>query len=210
MTDADHQILEPLRGGGDDSTGSLARLHAHLVERSTIEGLLDVAYRTIDTAFGPLLLAATEAGLLRVAYAAQDHQSVLADLAARVSPRVLRAPRRLDLVAHQIEEYLAGRRRRFDLALDLQLSTGFYRSVLDHLPTIAYGATTTYATMAALAGNPKAVRAAGSACATNPLPIVVPCHRVIRSDGTIGAYVGGGQVKQSLLGLEMQGMRASE
>jgi len=178
------------------------RLHRRLVETATVERLLDVAYRTLDTPIGTLLLAATPQGLVRVAYASQGHDLVLEGLAREVSPRILRAPARLDRVAREIEEYLAGRRRAFDVPLDLQLAHGFRRSVLAHLPEIAYGTTASYAALARASGNPRAVRAVGSACASNPLPIVVPCHRVVRSDGTIGQYVGGVEVKERLLTLE--------
>ena len=178
------------------------RLHRRLVEAATVERLLDVAYRTLDTPIGTLLLAATPQGLVRVAYASQGHDLVLEGLAREVSPRILRAPARLDRVAREIEEYLAGRRRAFDVPLDLQLAHGFRRSVLAHLPEIAYGTTASYAALARASGNPRAVRAVGSACASNPLPIVVPCHRVVRSDGTIGQYVGGVEVKERLLTLE--------
>jgi methylated-DNA-[protein]-cysteine S-methyltransferase len=178
------------------------QLHARLVAAASDAGILDVAYRTIDTPVGALLLAATDKGLVRVAYAREDHDLVLEQLANRVSPRVLRAPARLDLAAIQIEEYFAGRRSLFDLPLDFQLSHGFRRTVLAHLGQISYGTTASYAAIAAAAGNPKAVRAAATACATNPLPVVVPCHRVVRSDGTIGQYVGGVEAKQTLLTLE--------
>jgi methylated-DNA-[protein]-cysteine S-methyltransferase len=179
-----------------------ARLHRRLVDAANAAGLLDVAYRTIDTPVGALLLAATPKGLVRVAYASQDHDLVLEGLARDVSPRILRAPARLDGVAREIDEYFAGRRRTFDVPLDLQLSHGFRRAVLSRLPEIGYGKTASYAAIAKAAGNPKAVRAAGSACASNPLPVVVPCHRVVRSDGTIGQYVGGADAKRALLTLE--------
>ena len=178
------------------------RLHARLAGSAAEAGLLDVAYRTVDSPLGPLLLAATGEGLVRVAYAREDHDRVLAQLARQISPRVLRAPARLDVAAREIEEYFAGRRVGFDLALDLRLSAGFRRTVLVHLADIAYGTTTSYAAVAAAAGNPRAVRAAGTACATNPLPVVVPCHRVVRSDGTLGQYAGGTDAKRSLLSLE--------
>jgi methylated-DNA-[protein]-cysteine S-methyltransferase len=161
-----------------------------------------VAYRTLDTPAGSLLLAATERGLVRVAYDSQGHDKVLSDLAARISPRILNAPRRLDPAAREIDEYFAGRRRSFDLPLDLSLLTGFRRIVLSHLPDIAYGQTASYAAVAAVAGNPRAVRAVGNACATNPLPVVVPCHRVVRADGSFGGYLGGPAAKRLLLNLE--------
>ncbi len=127
---------------------------------------------------------------------------MLAALAARISPRILHAPARLDQAARELEEYFGGRRTLFDLPLDLRLSTGFRRDVLAHLIEVAYGTTTSYASLALAAGNPKAVRAVGSACATNPLPVVVPCHRVLRSDGGVGGYLGGLDAKRTLLSLE--------
>ena len=123
-------------------------------------------------------------------------------LAEQVSPRILAAPGRLDDVARELDEYFAGTRRSFDVPVDLRLAHGFRRTVLDHLRSIAYGSTETYATVAAAAGNPAAVRAVGSACSHNPVPLVVPCHRVIRSDGTVGQYLGGTDAKQTLLALE--------
>ena len=178
------------------------RLHARLVAAAERDGILDVAYRTVETPLGTLLLAATEQGLVRVAYDRESHERVLEQLADRVSPRILLAPARLDPAAVQIEEYLAGRRTRFELPLDMRLSHGFRRTVLSHLGEIGYGRTASYAAIAALAGHPKAVRAVGTACATNPLPVVVPCHRVVRSDGSAGRYVGGTEAKLALLRLE--------
>ena len=181
----------------------LKRLHARLERDAQAGDLLDIAYRTVDSAVGSLLLAATPLGLLRVAFANENHDSVLQNLSARVSPRVLEAPTRLDPVARQLEEFFTGRRQSFDVALDWSLSHGFRRTVLEHLNTdIGYGTTTSYATLARLSGSPKAVRAVGTACATNPIPIVVPCHRVIRSDGAVGAYRGGPAAKRALLDLE--------
>jgi methylated-DNA-[protein]-cysteine S-methyltransferase len=180
------------------------RLRARLAATAEADGILDVAYRTVDTPVGPLLLAATDQGLVRVAYTAvQAEDAVLQSLADRVSPRVLHAPGRLDPVTRQLADYFAGRRRRFDVPLDWRLATGFRATVLHHLATdVDYGHTASYAVLAALAGNPKAVRAVGTACATNPLPVVVPCHRVVRSDGAIGNYAGGVEAKRTLLGLE--------
>ena len=184
----------------DEAT--ITRLQARLVDAATAEGILDVAYRTLDSPVGPLLLAATGQGLVRVAYAREDHDQVLAMLARRVNPRVLSAPARLDPVARELDEYFAGMRTQFDVALDLRLSSGFRRDVLVRLPDIAYGTTASYASLARAVGNPRAVRAVGSACASNPLPVVVPCHRVIRSDGAAGSYAGGPEVKLALLALE--------
>jgi methylated-DNA-[protein]-cysteine S-methyltransferase len=180
----------------------LAALHDRLAEQAEADGLLDVAYRTLDTPVGTLLLAATPAGLVRVAYPVEGHDQVLQSLAARISPRVLSAPRRLDKAAREIDEYFAGRRHRFGLPLDHRLSSGFRREVLAQLPSIGYGHTASYATIAAAVGHPKAFRAVGTACATNPLPVVVPCHRVIKSGGELGNYRGGPAAKRLLLDLE--------
>ncbi len=184
------------------TVGDLRRLHDRLAAAADREGILDVAYRTLDSPVGPLLLAATDAGLVRVAYASEGHDTVLQALADRISPRILDAAVRLDAPARELDEYFAGRRRSFDLPLDWRLSGGFRRAVLSHLPEIGYGHTASYAAVANLAGHPKAVRAAATACATNPLPVVVPCHRVIYSDGRIGRYLGGPDAKRTLLALE--------
>ena len=185
-----------------EPTGSLDRLRTRLADDAAREGLLDIAYRHVDSPLGRLLLAGSPRGLVRVAFADEDHDRVLADLAARLSPRVLHAPAHLDDAAHQLAEYFAGTRTRFELAVDLTLTRGFRRTVLEHLRTIEYGHTESYAQVAGHVGSPRAVRAVGSACATNPLPIVVPCHRVLRSDGSLGGYLGGLQAKALLLDLE--------
>ena len=181
----------------------LAPLHERLVAAAGAAGLLDVAYRTLPTPVGELLLAATPEGLVKVAFTGSEPvDAVLERLAAEVSPRVLHAPARLDQVAAQLDEYFAGRRTRFEVPVDLRLAHGFRRAVLAALPTIGYGATASYAAVAAMAGSPRAVRAVGSACATNPVPVVVPCHRVVRSDGGLGGYAGGLDAKRALLALE--------
>lgn len=180
----------------------MAELHNRLTAAAQRDGLLDLAYRTVDSPVGSLLLAATERGLVRVAYAREDHDAVLQHLADKVSPRILHAPARLDAAARELDEYFSRHRRTFDLPLDWQLSAGFRSTVLHHLPEIGYGQTASYAAVAALAGSPRAVRAVGTACATNPLPVVVPCHRVVRSDGAMGGYLGGVEAKRLLLDLE--------
>jgi methylated-DNA-[protein]-cysteine S-methyltransferase len=185
----------------DAPSGPVA-LHALLTERAEQDGLLDIAYRIVDSPYGPLLLAATPEGLVRVAFELEDHEAVLAGLATAVSPRILRAPRRTDDVARQLDEYFAGRRRRFEVPVDLQLVSGFRRAVIAHLPDIPYGSTESYATVARATGTPRAVRAVGTACAQNPIPVVVPCHRVVRSDGSIGRYRGGVEMKAALLDME--------
>lgn len=181
---------------------TLARLRLKLERAAESEGLLDVAYTTVDSPVGSLLIAATPKGLVRVAYDVEDHDRVLDTLAQRLSPRVLRAPKRLTEVARELDEYFDGRRQVFDLPLDRSLSKGFRRLVQRHLPEIAYGQTRTYGQVATLVGNPRAVRAVGTACATNPLPVVVPCHRVLPANGSPGRYVGGPAAKVTLLTLE--------
>ena len=195
---ADLQAAFPSRPDDPDTE----RLRAGLATRADQQGLLDVAYRTVDTPIGPLLLAATDEGLVRVAFALEDHDAVLAQLAVTVSPRILRSGRRTDDVARQLDEYFAGGRRQFDVPVDLRLVRGFRRAVIAHLSEIAYGSTESYAAVARATGNPAAVRAVGTACAHNPVPVVVPCHRVIRSDGSIGQYLGGSDVKAGLLAME--------
>jgi methylated-DNA-[protein]-cysteine S-methyltransferase len=180
----------------------LARLHDSLEGAALRDGLLDVAYRTVDSPVGSLLVAATERGIVRVAFASEGHDAVLETLAARLGPGILRAPARLDPAARELDEYFAGRRRAFDLPLDLSLAKGFRLEVLEHLRGIGYGRTETYTEVALAAGSPRAVRAVGSACATNPLPVIVPCHRVLRSDGSLGGYLGGLDAKRALLDLE--------
>lgn len=180
----------------------LDALHAALVGRAQSEDLLDVAYRTVETPVGTLLLAATGTGLVRVAYEREDFDRVLDTVAAMVSPRIMAAPARLDAVARQLDEYFAGTRRAFELPLDFALSAGFRKTVQHYLPRIGYGRTASYRDVAESVGNPNAVRAVGTACAKNPLPVVVPCHRVLRSDGSLGGYVGGETAKSTLLSLE--------
>jgi methylated-DNA-[protein]-cysteine S-methyltransferase len=188
-----------IRGAAQDQ---LEALRTRLADEAEQARLLDVGYRSVDSPLGALLLAATEAGVVRVAFAMEDHDAVLAALARAISTRVLLAPRRLDAAARQLDEYFAGRRHHFEVPTDLRLASGFRRSVLDHLPTIPYGRTASYRAVAEAVHNPRAVRAVGTACATNPVPLLVPCHRVIRSDGQAGAYRGGPEAKAVLLGLE--------
>jgi methylated-DNA-[protein]-cysteine S-methyltransferase len=200
MTTLDLAALYPV----DDD--DVARLHARLVATAETYGVLDVAYRTVDSPVGALLIAATPVGLVRVAFSSEGHDAVLQSLSDRISSRLLRAPARLDAVARQLDEYFSRRRHTFDVPLDWQLSKGFRRTVLGHLAAdVDYGTTASYRTLARLSGSPKAVRAVGTACATNPIPVVVPCHRVIRTDGTLGGYGGGPAAKRTLLDLESLG-----
>jgi methylated-DNA-[protein]-cysteine S-methyltransferase len=165
-------------------------------------GLLDVAYSTLDSPLGRLLLAATPAGLVRVAYVDDDFDGVLESLAARISPRVVLAP--LDDERRELDEYLSGKRRRFEISLDWQLVRGFGRRVLEATARIPYGAVSSYKQVATEAGSPRASRAAGNALGANPLPIVVPCHRILHSGGGLGGYTGGIERKRLLLDLERE------
>ena len=198
----EHDLIELLQRDLTIDPDQLHILQQRLASTAADDHILDVAYRTVDSPVGNLLLAATEAGLVRVAYASEDHDRVLQGLSDRISPRILHYPARLDAAARELDEYFSRRRQSFSIDLDWQLSAGFRATVLHHLSDIAYGRTASYATVAELAGNPKAVRAVGSACATNPLPVVVPCHRVVKSDGSMGGYLGGVEAKATLLELE--------
>jgi methylated-DNA-[protein]-cysteine S-methyltransferase len=191
-----------LRASAGRDPEDLAATVARLTEGAAAEGLLDVAYATTDTPVGPLLVATTPRGLVRAAYPRERPDDVLSELARDVSPRVLESPRELDPVRRELDQYFEGRRRSFDLPIDWRLSHGFRRHALEALRGIPYGGTITYSELAERAGSPRAHRAAGSACGSNPIPIVVPCHRVVRTGGGLGGYGGGVEVKEFLLELE--------
>jgi methylated-DNA-[protein]-cysteine S-methyltransferase len=164
--------------------------------------LIDVAYTTIESPIGPLLLAATRRGLVRLGFPTQDTDDLLDDMAHRLSPRVIEAPKRLDKVRRELDQYFAGRRHDFTTPLDWSLSKGFRQEVLKAVADIPFGQVRSYKEMAKAAGSPNAVRAAGSACGSNPIPLIVPCHRVLGSDGGLHGYGGGLDVKRQLLTLE--------
>jgi methylated-DNA-[protein]-cysteine S-methyltransferase len=174
-----------------------------LADRAAAEGLLDVAYATVDSPLGSLLVANTPRGLVRVAYTDfHSADDVLADIARRLSPRMLEAPARLDEERRELDEYFAGKRVGFDVPIDWSLTRGFTGDVLRQTARIPFGRTSTYAEVAGKAGSPRAVRAAGNALGANPMPIVVPCHRVLRTGGALGGYTGGTERKAFLLRLE--------
>ena len=196
---------EPL----DDLAGvlpaaKLDALRSTLAEQAAERDLLDIAYRSLDTDLGTLLLAGTPAGLVSVTFDGDHPDATLERLAAAISPRVLEAPTRLDDAARRLDALIAGRARTFEGALDLTLARGFGRQVVERLREIPYGQTRSYAEVAQAVGSPKAVRAVGTACRRNPLPIAIPCHRVVRSDGQLGQYAGGVEAKRLLLGVEAQ------
>jgi methylated-DNA-[protein]-cysteine S-methyltransferase len=171
-------------------------------KRATTAGLLDVAYSTADSPFGPLLIARTPVGLVRLAYPNERPDDVLDELAVRVSPRVLEVSSRLDSVRRDLDEYFAGHRRRFRTRVDWSLTAGFGRRVLEATAAIPSGNVSTYREVAAAAGSPNGSRAAGNALGANPIPIIVPCHRVLRSGGGLGGYTGGIDRKELLLRIE--------
>lgn len=206
MTDpADPQaLLSGLRSAGADpyESSAIERLLAQLLTSAEDEELTDATYRVVDSPVGSLLIAGTQTGLVRVAFNRQDHERVLSELAAVVGSRILLDPHGFADVVDQLEEYFEGSRTDFSVPVDLRLAQGFRLSVLTALQQIRYGQTNTYAQIAATAGSPRAVRAVGTACAKNPLPIIIPCHRVLRSDGTTGGYAGGPEAKRRLLTME--------
>lgn len=193
------EILAPLEPA---DPAVMQRLHDRLTAAAAEQHTLDIAYSTVDSPVGKLLLAATERGIVRVAFEVENHDAVLQLLAEKLSPRILFSPDRLDPAARELDEYFAGTRHEFDLPVDFSLSRGFRLNVLEHLPLIPYGHTESYAQVALATGSPRAVRAVGTACATNPLPVVLPCHRVVKSDGSFGNYLGGTEAKRALLALE--------
>jgi methylated-DNA-[protein]-cysteine S-methyltransferase len=171
-----------------------------LAAQASEQGLLDIAYATVETPIGDVVVASTERGLVRVALPGESLDDVLTRLAQDVSPRILAYPRRLDDARRELDQYFDGKRQRFDLALDWRLShPGFYRRVLRATAKVPFGEMITYTDAAKRAGSPRAFRAAGSALGSNPIPIVVPCHRVVRAGGDLGNYGGGPEMKRFLL-----------
>jgi methylated-DNA-[protein]-cysteine S-methyltransferase len=196
------ELLTRATARREDSGQAIADAAGRLAERAAREELLDVAYATVDSPFGRLLAASTPRGLVRLAFPEEDEDAVLERLAKRLSPRVLRAPGRFDTVARQLDEYFAGSRRAFETDLDWTLIGPFGRKVLGVTAAIPYGSVLTYQEVAGEAGSPRGSRAAGNALGSNPIPIVIPCHRVLRTGGNLGGYGGGPDRKRWLLELE--------
>ena len=168
---------------------------------ASAEGLLDVAYDLVDTPLGTLLVATTDRGLCRISYDAEPEREE-ERLARGFGLRILRAPRAVDDARRQLDDYFEGRRREFDLGIDLRAVGGFHRDVLTELARVPYGELTTYGALAARTGHPRAARAVGTAMNRNPIPIVLPCHRVVGSTGKLVGYGGGLHRKEQLLRLE--------
>ena len=200
MNGIDRELAEATDGlppGGPSAEALRA-----LTERASKESLLDVAYTQVDSPLGPLTVAATDRGLVRLAYPERPLDDVLTRLAEEISPRVLEAPERLDPIRRELDKYFEGRLRNFSEPIDWSLTRGFARRVLEATARIAYGEVRTYGEVAASAGSPRAVRAAGNGLGSNPLAVVVPCHRVVRTGGGVGGYTGGIERKEFLLTLE--------
>jgi len=190
-----------LRAAGAALPGAPDVLLERLAERAATEGLVDISYGEMDSPVGPLVIAVTDRGLVQLSY--RDHYAnALPDLARLLSPRILRRPARTDGVRRELDEYFSGQRRGFQVPLDLVLLRGFRRQVLEATAAIPFGQFLTYKEVATRAGNDRASRAAGNALGSNPIPIVIPCHRVLRAGGGLGGYTGGLDKKLTLLRLE--------
>ena len=196
--DLERRLSAPLPATALDLDG----LRARLARRAAADGLLDVAYGFADSPLGPLTVIVTGRGLVRLSYADEAVDEQLDEIATRVSPRILEAPERTDAVRRQLDEYFAGSRRRFDVPIDWRLVRGFAGDVLRATARIPFGSISSYREVASEAGSPNAYRAAGNALGSNPIPIVVPCHRVLHAGGGLGGYTGGLERKRFLLRLE--------
>jgi len=196
-------IEKALRGAAPTARGASDDVAARFLRRASDEGLLDVAYAHVDSPLGPLLAATTERGLVRLSYLGfRDEDETLQKLADDVSPRVLEAPARLDPVRRELDEYFEGKRSEFDVAIDWSPMKDFQRRILEATAAIPFGGHASYGEVAERAGNPRAFRAAGTALGRNPIPIIIPCHRVWAAGGKLGGYTGGLERKRTLLELE--------
>jgi methylated-DNA-[protein]-cysteine S-methyltransferase len=196
--DLERRLSAPLAGPFLD----VGRLQSELARRAAEEGVLDVAYGIADSPLGPLTVVVTPRGLVRLSYAHESVDEQLDEIATRVSPRILAAPERTDDVRRQLDEYFGGSRRAFDVPIDWRLVRGFAGDVLRATARIPFGSVSSYRAVATEAGSPNAYRAAGNALGSNPIPIVVPCHRVLHAGGGLGGYTGGLERKRYLLHLE--------
>jgi len=198
--DFEAELRQGSRQGLAEGSADLARRFA---EAAAASGDAEIAYASLDTPFGMTKVAATASGIVSVGLPNHSLDDFVERLATVISPRVVEAPSRLDEARRELDEYFRGARRNFDLDLDWTLVPGgFYRKVLDATAKLSYGQVMTYGEVARSAGNPRAHRAAGTALGSNPLPIVVPCHRIVRAGGVLGNYGGGPELKRHLLELE--------
>jgi methylated-DNA-[protein]-cysteine S-methyltransferase len=198
MSDLEAELRPP-----PADAGTIATMKSRLIDSAGTEGLVDVAFTAVDTPIGSLVAAGTRRGLVRLSFDSESTDDVLEELATRISPRILEAPARLDDVRRELDEYFEGRRSKFEIPIDWKLTSGeFARKVLRSAQRIPFGSVSTYTDMARRAGSPRGARAAGNALGSNPIPIVVPCHRVVHSGGGLGGYGGGLDKKRFLLALE--------
>jgi methylated-DNA-[protein]-cysteine S-methyltransferase len=197
MTDLERRLQRPATPDVDP-----AAVTARLAARADADGLLDVTWDTLDTPLGELAVFLTSRGVVRLSYGNEPMADTLDELASRVSPRILRSPRRTDQARRELDAYFSGRLRHFTTPVDWSLTRGFTRGVLAATARVPYGETASYGEVAAEAGSPRAARAAGNALSANPIPIVVPCHRIIHGNGGIGGYTGGLERKRFLLRIE--------
>jgi methylated-DNA-[protein]-cysteine S-methyltransferase len=198
MSDLEARLTPPVI-----DSGTVETMKRRLIESAVEDGLVDVAFAPVDSPIGTLIAAGTRRGLVRLSFESESADDVLEELATRISPRILEAPARLDEVRRELDEYFDGQRNHFELEIDWKLTGGeFARRVLRAARRIPFGSVTTYSDMARRAGSPRAARAAGNALGSNPIPIVVPCHRVVHTGGGLGGYGGGLEVKRFLLTLE--------
>lgn len=203
MTNANNKAVErALKDAGTNHAGNLGRLNERLLARADSEGLIDVAYATMDSPYGELLVAATERGVVKLSLPNYTAEYALEQVAAGVSPRILESPKRLDPVRRELDSYFEGKLERFSSKVDWTLAHGFTDRVLHTVARIPYGRTLSYGEVAEKAGNPRAFRAAGTACGANPVPLIVPCHRVVQAGGKPGNYGGGAAMKLALLEME--------
>ena len=186
-----------------DGVSGAAGARSRFVEAALGSRAVDVAMGSVESPVGELYVAVTPKGLARVAFASEDRDEVVAELGERLSPRILESKRATDEVRRELEEYFQGRRRRFEVPVDRRLIRGIARDVLRATSRIPFGRTSTYAEIADRIGRPRAARAVGNALGSNPIPIVIPCHRVLRAGGALGGYGGGVERKRFLLGLEL-------
>jgi methylated-DNA-[protein]-cysteine S-methyltransferase len=203
MKDLERRLRQSaIQAVGSSSSDDARRASQRLAAGASRHGLLDVSYTHLDSPLGTLLIAATGHGLVRVAFPEELDEQVLQELSSKISPRVLETPGGLDPIRRELDEYFTGTRRGFDIALDWKLIGSFASKILRATAAIPYGGLSTYGEVAAKAGSPRGSRAAGNALGANPIPIVIPCHRVLRTGGNLGGYAGGLDRKRHLLALE--------
>jgi methylated-DNA-[protein]-cysteine S-methyltransferase len=201
-TDATQEALVASLKRSSPTDDALTAALRGLSSRAESDRLVDVAYASVDSPYGELFLAATRRGVVKLGLPNLGTDGVLEQLAAEVSPRILESPERLDPARRELDAYFEGKLTAFTTPVDWRLAHGFTDKVLHVVASIPYGKTLSYGEVAERAGNPRAFRAAGTACGINPVPLIVPCHRVVQAGGKPGNYGGGPEMKSSLLQME--------